>query len=153
LIRVWRICKTVRIAAAWDGDGARRVGGRWNHRGVPIVYASATLSLAALEFLVHVDPDIAPSPLSALAASLPERLAVETWDIAALPGDWRAVPAPTALRDRGSAWAVSRRTAVARAPSALIPGEWNYLLNPRHPDFESIQIEDPVDFSFDPRLL
>ena len=55
LIRVWRL--TQPHTAAFDGTGARRYGGRWNPRGTAVVYTSATLSLAVMELLVHLDDD------------------------------------------------------------------------------------------------
>jgi len=149
-VRVWRLCK--KAHAAFDGEGASRAGGRWNRRGTAVVYASQTLSLAALELLVHADPALLPNDLVAVPAEVPEALAVESVDAGALPRDWRRTPAPEALADLGTAWARSGRTSVLSVPSALVPGERNFLLNPAHPDFRRIRPGAPERFDFDGRL-
>ena len=86
-MRVWRIC--LRRYRIFDGEGARRYGGRWNHTGTSIVYTSGSLSLAALELFVHVDIDVAPTRLVAIAADIPEDLETERIDVGKLPRNWR----------------------------------------------------------------
>ena len=137
---------------AFDGEGARLYGGRWNHPGVAVVYCSATLSLAALEYLVHLEPDLAPQNLAAVAAELPPGLAAESLEVEGLPPDWRSYPAPERLKDLGTAWVRSRRTAVLFVPSSVIPEDGNVLLNPAHPDFPKIRQRKAQPFSFDPRM-
>jgi RES domain-containing protein len=149
-VRVWRLCK--KAHAAFDGEGARRAGGRWNRRGTPVVYASQSLSLAALELLVHADPAFLPADLVAIAADVPDALAVEPIEAAGLPRDWRRYPAPEALADRGSDWARAGRTPVLSVPYAVVPQERNFLLNPAHPDFGRIRTGKPEPFAFDTRL-
>lgn len=127
-------------------------GGRWNLRGTPVVYTSATLSLAAFEYFVNVDPDEAPSDLVAVPADIPETLKVSSMVVARLPRNWRAAPAPGALGQMGSAWAHGGKTAVLAVPSAVIPQERNYLLNPLHPAFPRIRIGAAQPFAFDPRM-
>ena len=149
-MRVWRVCR--RLHKAFDGEGARLSGGRWNLRGTPVVYTSATLSLAAFEYFVNVDPDDAPSDLVAVPAEIPEDLKVSKVVLARLPTNWRAAPAPRALERLGSAWVRRRETAVLAVPSAVIPQEHNYLLNPLHPLFPRIRIDTAQPFAFDPRM-
>jgi len=149
-VRVWRVCR--RRHRAFDGEGARLSGGRWNLRGTPVVYTSATLSLAAFEYFVNVDPDDAPGDLVAMPADIPEALAVSSIVIARLPRNWRAAPAPRALGRMGTTWARERKTAVLAVPSAVIPQERNYLLNPLHPLFPRIRIGGGEPFAFDPRM-
>lgn len=142
-----------RRAAAFDGEGARRYGGRWNRVGVPAVYTAAHLSLAVLEILVHVpaEEDL-PTDLVAISADVPDDLEIERIRIEELPRDWRRTPAPPVLADRGSAWLTAARTAVLAVPSAVIPAESNYILNPAHPDFRRIAIHRPERLDLDPRL-
>jgi RES domain-containing protein len=151
--RAWRLCKRKHAGHAFDGEGARQTGGRWNQPGVAVVYTSATLSLAAMEALVHVDVDDAPQDLIAISVDIPEGLAVRRVEVTGLPEDWRSFPAPPALRDLGSAWARALDTAVLSVPSAVIPQERNFVLNPGHRDFKRLVIGRPEPFSFDPRLL
>ncbi len=149
-MRVWRLCK--KAHAIFDGEGARRAGGRWNRRGAPIVYTSQSLSLAALELLVHADPAFLPGDLVAIPADVPDALRIESIEAAALPRDWRRYPAPEALADRGSEWARAARSPVLSVPSAIVPQERNFLLNPAHPDFRRIRPGKPEPFDFDGRL-
>jgi RES domain-containing protein len=149
-VRVWRICS--RRHRTFDGEGARLYGGRWNRPGTPIVYTSGSLSLAVLELFVHVDTDLAPSGMVAIPADIPENLVVDRLDIAKLPKTWRAYPAPEALKDIITAWIDKASTAVLAVPSAVIPSEQNYLLNPKHLDFKRIRIQSSIPFEFDPRM-
>jgi RES domain-containing protein len=105
-----------------------------------------------LELFVHVDIDTAPDTLVAIQADIPDGLAMETVKIEGLPKDWRRYPAPEALRGIGTAWANAASSAVLAVPSAVIPPEWNYLLNPAHQDFKRIRLQRPVVFRFDPRM-
>jgi RES domain-containing protein len=152
-MRVWRICRKAHAAAGLAGIGGLHVSGRWHHRGRPIVYASSTASLAALEVLVHVDPANAPSDLTLLAIDVPDDVAVETCDPTRLTPRWQAFPGPVELQDFGSTWLAEVRTAVLAVPSAVLPVERNLLLNPAHPHAARFRIVGEQPFSFDPRLL
>jgi len=147
----WRIVKATRARAAFDGDGARRHGGRWNGRGTRMVVTAESAALAALELLVHLQA----SRLLAAYALVPARFdaaLVETLSVRSLPARWREYPAPVELQELGDGWVRSRRTAVLRVPSAVVPVESNFLINPDHPDFSRIAIGAPVPFDVDPRL-
>jgi RES domain-containing protein len=147
---VWRLCK--RRHAALDGEGARLAGGRWNSRGTAVVYASETLSLAALELLVHCDPALLPDDLVAIAIEIPDGVSARRLEAAALGRAWRRHPAPESLARIGDQWARDRTSAILSVPSAVVPGERNVLLNPVHPDFRRIRARRPERFALDPRL-
>jgi RES domain-containing protein len=148
-MRVWRVCR--RRHAAFDGEGARLAGGRWNEPGTALVYTSATLALAALEFLVHVAHGELPSDLVAIAADIPDRVKRIDLVVGRVPDrDWRRYPALLDLCAWGTRWASGIESAVLAVPSTVIPGERNYLLNPAHPDFREIQIAAPEPFSLGP---
>jgi RES domain-containing protein len=121
---------------------------------VPAVYTAAHLSLAVLEILVHVpaEEDL-PADLVAIAADIPTDLAVEHVGVDEMPPGWRRTPAPAWLAERGTAWLSAARTAVLVVPSAVIPAESNYVLNPAHPDFRRIEIRSAERFDLDPRLV
>jgi RES domain-containing protein len=126
--------------------------GRWHAQGSRIVYTSATLSLAALELLVHVDRDLLPSDLVQIEIDLPDDLPMERIEAGRLPSNWRRYPAPAALQRIGASWIEPGKTAVLRVPSAVLPDEDNYLLNPAH---EGIKRMTPIRrraFILDPRL-
>ena len=150
-MKVARLCRRPFVGTAFTGEGARRSGGRWNPRGIRVAYCASHLSLSALEMLVHVDPDDAPDDLVALEATVPDEV-VERLDVGTLAADWRAVPAPEALRDVGEAWVRSARSFALLVPSAIVPSEDNVLLNPAHPDAARLTVVAERPFTFDPRL-
>lgn len=151
MTRVWRLCKERYAETAFDGEGIRRVGGRWNLRGRPVVYTSENLSLAALELLVHLDVVEAPPNVVAIPADVPDTLAVETLAVADVPDDWRRTPGHPELKKLGDTWLHSEPTAVMRVPSVVVPGESNDLINPEHAEFAAIEVGDPHGFDFDER--
>jgi RES domain-containing protein len=148
----WRIVKSRLAGMAFDGEGARLYGGRWNSPGTRMVYISASVSLAVLEVLVHLQDASLLSSYSLIPARFDEAL-VERLDRSRLPDGWRSYPAPNELQRIGDAWARSQRSAVLEVPSAVVERESNYLLSPAHPDFSSIVIGEPEPFTFDERLL
>lgn len=148
---VWRLA--LKKHAAPDGEGARRYGGRWNKSGTPVVYTSGTLSLAALEYLVHVDSDILPDGLVSIRATIPDSLKIELLETSNLPVEWKDRIIPVGLQQLGTDWANNGKSAVLKVPSVVIEHEFNYVLNPRHPEFSKITWGPPVGFCFDPRLL
>jgi RES domain-containing protein len=151
--RAWRLCKRAYAARAFDGEGARLSGGRWNLPGTAVVYTSATLSLAALEMLVHVDIEDAPADLVAIPVDIPGGVAIREVHASELPADWQSFPAPSGLQELGTAWARGLATAVLSVPSAVVPQERNFVLNPAHRDFARLEIGKPDPFAFDPRLV
>lgn len=134
---------------AFSGEGARRWGGRWNPTGIPVIYASGTLSLACLEFLAHfASAEDAPELVSFRLEFDSKWVTV----LSALPVDWREASAPRSTQTLGEHWWHARTAAVLRVPSVIIPSEENYLLNPSHPDFRHIKIGAAEPFSLDARL-
>jgi RES domain-containing protein len=150
--RAWRLVKAKHMASAFDGEGARLFGGRWNSVGVPMVYVSQSIALAVLEILVHLED---PQLLSFyhLCRVEWEEEWVQVLDVAGLPENWRDAIAPATLKGIGDDWIRSGSSAVLQVPSAIIPDEANFLLNPRHPDFSRMTLGAPQAFDFDPRLL
>jgi RES domain-containing protein len=150
-ITAWRIVKARHAANAFDGEGARLEGGRWNSPGTPLVYASESAALATLELLVHLRRRSILSAYVLIACTFDEAL-VERLDSKRLPPSWRSYPAPPELQLIGDEWVKAGRSAVLSVPSAVIESELNYLLNPRHRDFAAVRVGDPHPFGFDERL-
>lgn len=150
-VTAWRITKRKYKDAAFTGAGARKYGGRWNSPGTAIVYTAETQSLAILEMLVHLEtPDLLPEYVL-IGVEIDESL-VRELDRSKLPRNWRAQPAPLELRKFGDEWLAAGNSAVLRVPSALVPGESNFLVNPAHPDFSKLTIRDAISFALDERL-
>ena len=148
----WRIIKERYASRAMIGEGARRYGGRWNSPGTAVVYVSEHQSLASLEILVHCQPIFPRDYYVAIFLEWDDQL-TERVNPDSLPNNWREQPPARATMNVGDAWVCEQRTPVLAVPSAIVPVEWNYLLNPAHPDFAQIEIGDPVSFTFDRRLL
>ena len=125
---------------------------RWNHKGQRIVYTSQSLSLAVLELWVHISPVERLTTYVSVAAHIPDDIRVSVFEQEALPPDWQQDPSPVSLRDLGTRWLISKASAVAKVPSVIVPPEFNYLLNPEHPDFGRIRMADPIPFVFDRRM-
>jgi RES domain-containing protein len=155
-MKIWRICRSPYANEAFSGEGARRFGGRWNSRGVPMVYASTSLSLAAIELFVHLEPGQAPRDLVFLSATLPDGEPSRTIKQEELPPDWWsddiAASGETA-RELGDAWIRSRSSLALQVPSVPIRVEWNVLLNPLHPRIGELKIEPAQPFVFDARMF
>lgn len=143
---VWRICQAA--YPALDGEGARLFGGRWNSPGTAINYTASTLSLAAIETLVHVDIEDAPDDLVYLRINIPDadypRIGFHEL---AHPDDvdW--------FTTRGDSWAKSKQSVALFVPSMVIPHEYNVLLNHAHADWPQVTVDPPMPFTFDPRLI
>lgn len=150
MLSAWRLTKTKLLDVAWDGEGAKRSGGRWNSVGVAVVYTSSTLSLALVEVLVHLPAGVLPA-YSALRVDFDESL-VASLDAADLPPGWRDHPPPPETRAIGDRWVAEGGSLVLKVPSVVVPNEFNYVLNPAHPAFADIRLGDAVPFPFDPRL-
>lgn len=152
-ITVWRICSRRHAGAAFSGEGARRFGGRWNFPGTAMVYASDSLSLAALEILVQAGLQDLPDELVYVKAEVPARSLATHLGAEDLPANWRSYPADASLRECGSRWLRQSRSTLLIVPSAVIPQQDNLLLNQAHSEFASIRQEAPQGFGFEPRLL
>lgn len=137
---------------AFSGEGARRVKGRWHSVGTRVVYAAESTALAVLELVARVPRPLRMPEYAVIPCCFPKAL-VEEVDRTKLPANWYESPAPPELQRIGTAWADSLSSAVLAVPSAIVPTEINYLLNPEHPDFHSIDVGLPRPFRLDLRLL
>jgi RES domain-containing protein len=154
LIQAWRIIKKKHLPHALSGEGARLGGGRWNHVGISVVYASETLSLAALELFIHFtrrDITISKS-LLAVPVLIHETIKTIEMNLENLMPGWDTSPPPDFTRDIGTKWVESNASALLRVPSAIIPGEQNFVINIKHPDFTKIIVGEPRPFALDNRI-
>jgi len=150
VIFIWRIDKKRNSGITFSGEGAALYAGRWNPKGVRVVYAAQTLALAALEKFVHLQGAADAISFVSFKIDVPE--SVKIAHLSQLPKSWRGVPASTSTQDIGLNWVQKNETAILRVPSTIIPSEYDYLINPLHTDFNSLKIYKPLPFSFDPRM-
>jgi RES domain-containing protein len=149
-MRAYRLSRST--YPSYDGEGARRAGGRWNSKGKRVLYMSENRALCVLEVLVHLT-DTLPDKYALGQADIPTDLSYERVEEAVLPPNWKtlSVSEQTMTRQIGDEWLMRKSSAVLWVPSVLV-GEQNILCNPEHPDFERIHFSDPIPFLFDIRL-
>ncbi|MBS0366230.1 MAG: RES domain-containing protein [Proteobacteria bacterium] len=151
-LTVYRLGKRVYRDRLFSGQGGLYATGRWTPRGRPVVYTSASISLAVLEYTVNYRRR-GWVPASVLGrAMIPGTVRVETISIEKLPANWFAAAPPPQLQVLGGEWLERGQTAVLKVPSAVVIEEWNYLLNPLHMDFAEFRITAPKPFDFDQRV-
>ncbi len=150
-MRAFRLCRAG--YAPYDGEGARRAGGRWNSKGTRVLYMSENRSLAVLEILVHLSESL-PDRYVLGVADIQGDVTVEVLDESRLPLNWSAFnPGEQGFTKRiGDEWVAQQRSGLLSVPS-VVSGERNYVLNPAHPEFRRVAFADPVPFHFDARLL
>jgi RES domain-containing protein len=152
ILSAWRITKATHAPDAFSGEGAWRFGGRWNSLGKRVVYTAEHASLAVLEVLVHLESSLPLAAYSLIQAEFDE-VQVERLVASKLPEEWRRGPAPAEAQLIGDRWIEEGRSLVLGVPSAILPIETVYLINPEHPSFEDISFHKPQPFSFDERLM
>lgn len=158
MIEAYRIAKEPNRVKAFSGQGAKDWGGRWNSKGVAVVYTAEHRSLSILEVLVHVKGG---AGMGRSAISVPfyiypisfDAALLEELPISSLSTGWNSEPPTAGSQSLGDAWVSVARSPVLAVPSMIVPEERNCVLNPSHPRFPEIQIGSPVVGSFDPRLL
>lgn len=148
---VWRLCRRRYAAESFSGEGSRLFGGRWSEVGTTVAYSSESRSLATLEVLANARDAAAlfALPWSMIGAEIPLELIERP---ARVPSNWRDMPYPPETQRFGTTWVREARSAALRVPSTVVLGEFNYLLNPAHPDFARITLHPPEPFDFDARL-
>ena len=146
---VWRISSKKYQATAFSGNGGLYVSGRWHSQGVKIVYTAESLALASLEIFVHLESDNVP--LVGIKAWLDNQMEIEEITSDRMSDNWQDTSAYPKLQKLGRDWLREQRTPVLKVPSAVVPVEFNYLLNPQHPKFKVV-LEPPTKFKFDRRM-
>ncbi len=151
-ISAWRILKAKYQDQPLSGEGARRAGGRWNYRGVSLVYLADSIALATLEVLVQLQ-DMETLTTYAVAEIRFDSALVQELRTEDLPEDWNVFPHPVSTKAIGQGWLEAQSSALLKVPSSVSPREANYLLNPEHPDFGEVEVVAVSPHAFDPRLL
>lgn len=135
-----------------SGIGASIAGGRWNRPGFRMLYTASSRALATLEVLVHVPAMFVPKPYQMLTLSVPEDSLLSI-PLDQLPEGWNLLTPPISIKDITESWLTANRFLLLKVPSAIVAGEYNYLINPAHPRSSEVLITDKQPYRFDPRLL
>ncbi|MBA3828117.1 MAG: RES family NAD+ phosphorylase [Taibaiella sp.] len=148
-MNVYRICKT-KFLKDLSGRGAALYGGRWNNIDTYIVYTAQSRALALLETMVHTVRFITGEQ-SIATLHIPEN-SIEVVSEKQLPIDWNNYPPPDYIKTIGDDFIRRNTHLILKVPSALMPEEHNYLINPLHKDFKKIAIVSERVISVDERL-
>jgi RES domain-containing protein len=136
-----------------SGKGAEMTGGRWNSKGVAMIYTSQSRALCTTEIAVHSPLGIIPSNYWMIEIEFPDTIDVFEIDSSTLSPDWKAFPHPHSTQAIGDDFVASRKYLIMKAPSAVVQGDFNYLINPAHSLFPDVKIKDSELFEFDERLF
>lgn len=136
-----------------SGRGAEVNGGRWNSKGTPVIYTASSRALAVLEVAVHTPLGIIPTNYFMATIELKNNSKIQTVDIDNLDANWNSNPLVKATQFIGDRFVNTNEYLALKVPSATVPGDFNYLLNPAHPDFKSVKIIKTEAFEFDSRLF
>ena len=150
-MQLHRITKK-KYARDLSGIGAKLYGGRWNKKGQAMLYTSENRSLALLELFVNTSGFLVSPTYSIITLSIPDDIEITEISARDLTANWRSTQARQALQQKGSNWLISQESLMMSVPSAVMPQENNYLINPDHADFGEVILQDIVDFEIDPRL-
>lgn len=148
---VYRL-SNARRADDLTGTGARLIGGRWNYIGTPVLYTASSRSLATLEVLVHSPLSYVPDYYQMLTIRVPED-SILSVPLDQLPDGWNGLTPPSTIKDITERWATDHKFLLLKVPSAVVEGEYNYLINPMHPRASEIMITNKQPYRFDSRLL
>ena len=136
-----------------SGEGASRSGNRWNSKGTALIYCADSRALAMAEVAVHLSLGLLPKDYEMVELEIPVQVSLRSLAPAHLPVGWNSFPHLLQTQRIGDEFVAATESCVLKVPSAVVPGDFNYLLNPAHPDFERIQIKSRVDFPFDSRFF
>ena len=150
MMKVYRISKCIFIENL-SGAGAAAYPGRWHNKGTHILYTAASASLALLESVVHLAGILIPD-YCLLCLEVPDKSILDM-DIKKLPANWKDNPSSDTLKLIGDAFINENKFLLLKIPSAIIPEECNYLINPAHKDFKGVKVVYTRVISIDRRLL
>jgi len=148
---VYRLSKS-NYSADRSGKGAEKAGGRWNSKGVAMVYTSASRALCTAEVAVHLPLGIVPAGYVLVTIEVPDDSVTEV-NITDLPADWRSFPHSDSTQKLGDRFIREGKFLVLKVPSVVVQGEYNFLINPRHEAAGKIRIVNTEPFLFDKRLF
>ena len=134
-----------------DGEGARIYGSRWNSEGKAMVYLASSRALSVLEVLVHLPPTLIPDNYCLAEIEVPNSK-VLSLDMEILPVNWKDISSPNELKLIGNKFLSDGQYLMMKVPSSIVEQEFNYLLNPLHPDMKKVRIVKTQPFHFDERL-
>ena len=151
-MKIYRIAKTQYLEDL-SGEGARLYGGRWNKRGYSMLYFSESLSLAVLEILVHMNFEYLNADFKYLEADIPDVLIKQKLKPESMESHWRSNPPSLNTQNLGTNWLHSKKSLAMQVPSAVLPQQYNILVNPRHKNISQLKITKTGVLNVDSRVF
>lgn len=148
---VFRLVKS-KYSRDLSGKGAEKTGARWNSKGIPMIYTSASRALCTAEIAVHTPLGYVPDDYRIITIEIPDSSVLE-FNISDLPADWKTFPHPDSTQKIGNRFISEGNFLVMQVPSAVVQGDFNYLINPVHKDIRKVKILQIEPFNFDERLF
>lgn len=135
-----------------SGTGAKIHGGRWNRKGNAVLYTAGTRALALVEVLVHTTNAFLPLNYQLITIYIPDD-SILTIPTKSLPEDWNNIEPSDSTTKISASWLSAAEYLTLRVPSVVVEGEYNFLINPAHPDFSKVKVLCSEAFNFDNRLI
>jgi RES domain-containing protein len=151
-MNVFRLSRR-RYTTESTGKGAATYGARWNSQGVEIIYTADSRALALAEVFVHLSAAMLPDDYLMLTINIPDSVSVLSLNESLLPGNWSDFPYTYQTQAIGDKFVSERKYCVLKVPSSVVKGDFNYLINPLHPEFSQINIIQISDFIIDRRMF
>lgn len=148
---VYRLSRKV-FAKDLSGRGAELHGGRWNSKGTPMLYTSQSRALAFAELAIHIPVGIVPKDYFLVTIQIPDTASILKLNEKQIPKDWRSNPHSHSTQHIGDKFVLDGTHLVLQVPSAVVPGDFNFLINPKHPEAGKISIKGMEVFEFDSRF-
>mgnify|MGYP001810454142 CR=1 FL=1 len=149
---VFRLSKS-KFAADLSGKGAEKSGGRWNSKGTAVVYTSESRALCTTEIAVHTPLGNLPQDYMLVSLEIPEDILIDEILATQIPAGWKSFPHAHSTQVIGDNFVLAGKFAVLKVPSVVVQGDFNYILNPAHPESARIKIKSIEPFNFDERLF
>ncbi|GGE21362.1 RES family NAD+ phosphorylase [Psychroflexus salis] len=151
-MHVFRLSRK-KYANQLNGRGAAKFGNRWNSKGIEIIYTAESRALAMAEVIVHLNLASLPSDFMILKIEIPNQIKIKKLAIKELSKNWNLFPQHMETQKLGDAFIDASEACILKVPSAVVQGDFNYLINPHHPDFKKIKITSLAPFPFDQRIF
>jgi len=152
MLQVYRLSRK-KYASELSGIGASKSGNRWNSKGTEIIYCADSRALAMAEVSVHLSLAILPKDFVMLEINIPKSVTIYILNEKELPENWNEFPHINKTQKLGDDFIYANKNCVLKVPSAVVKGDFNYLINPHHKDFKKIKIVNFYNFLFDRRLF
>ena len=149
---VYRLAKS-KYSSDLSGRGAEKTGGRWNSKGVAMVYTSESRALSTAEIAVHIPLGIMPKDFELISVEIPDSIKIFELSVNDLQKDWNSIPHSGKTQELGDKFVRDNKHVVMKVPSAVVQGDFNYLINSNHEDAKNVKIIKFESFVFDQRMF